>query len=127
MTNEEIIDFILYERLAPVIDSFEYGNIEESKTVAQLRSLYKVWLNEINERLYCLEYLREHPDNSIDACDTLIFAEIGRMVTFNNLNKHALIELLMQIRELMLKDEDNPFFKLKRIEQKKLEIEQDFQ
>lgn len=127
MTNEEIIDYILYERLAPIIDSFDYDSKEESKIVEQLRSLYKVWLSEINERLYCLDYLRNNPNNSIDECDKLLFAEIGRMIVFKSLSKHALVELLMQIRELMLKDEDNPFFKLKRIEQKKFEIEQDFQ
>ena len=126
MTNEEIIDYILYERLAPVIDSFDYDSKEESKTVAQLRSLYKVWLNEISERLYCLEYMRDNQGNSLDECDKLMLAEIGRMVTFNSLNKYALEELLMQIRELMLEDKDNPFFKLKRIKQKKQDIEQDF-
>ena len=126
MTNEEIIDYILYERLAPIIDSFDYDSKEERKTVAQLRCLYKVWLDEIGERLYCLDYLRNNQGNSIDECNKLILAEIGRMVTFNTLNKYALEELLMQIRELMIEDKDNPFFKLKRIKQKKQDIEQDF-
>lgn len=127
MTNEEVIDYILYERLLPVIDSFEYESEEESDIVEQLRTLYKVWLYEIKERLYCLEYLSNNPDNSIDECDKLIFAEIGRMILFKSLSKYALIELLTQIRELMLKDKDNPFFKLKQITQKKQDIEQDFQ
>jgi len=130
MTNEEIIDYILYERLAPIIDSFDYGLIEESKIIEQFRQLYTIWLDEtMPERHYCLDYRGSHLDNFIDECDKMIMVEVGVVIISNGgrLSKHALVEMLEQMRICMLKDKDNPFFKLKRIEQNKLEIEQDFQ
>ena len=129
MTNEEVFDYILYERLYPIISSidsfsFEDGNI---KVIEQLRQIYTVWTDETIEMLYCQDYLQDNPDNSINKCQTMLFALIGESIMYKRVNQSSFYTLLAQMRICMLNDKDNPFFKLKRIKQKIQNIEQDFQ
>lgn len=53
--------------------------------------------------------------------------EIGKCIIYNRINVHDFYEMLSQMMISMLKDKYNPFFKLKTVEQRKLEIEKDFQ
>lgn len=128
MTNEEIIDYILYERLYPIISLIDSYNFEDGDTnvIEQLRQIWGVWSDETKEMLFCQYYLQDNPDNSIDQCKTMLFALIGESIMYKRINRSSFEILLHQMRICMLKDKDNPFFKLKRIKQKKQDIEQDF-
>lgn len=129
MTHEEIVDFILYERLQPIIDSFTFFNFEDGdvSVISKLRELSTVWIDETKERICCQDYLSDNPDNSIIKCETMLFALIGEIIMYRRVNQSYCMSLLAKMRICMLKDKDNPFFKHKRITQKKQDIEQDFQ
>ena len=129
MTNEEIIDYILVERLQPIIDSFNCFHFEDGNkdVIRQLRELYQVWQNETKERLLCGDFLEDNPDCFLFKCDSLLCEEIGKSILCKTINVYNFYEMLSQMKVYMLKDKNNPFFKLKQIEQKKFEIEQDFQ
>lgn len=128
MTNEEIIDYILYERLQPAIDSFICYGFEDSDSSAirQLRELYLVWNDETVERIFCGEYIEDNPDNFFNKCDSLLLKEIGYSLIMGKIDKFRFNEMLSLMRDCMIKDNDNPFFKQKRISQKKQSLEQDF-
>lgn len=129
MTHEEIVYFILYERLQPVIDSFACFNFEDGdvSVISKLRELYKVWNDETKERLLCGDFIEDNPGCFFKKCESLLCEEIGKCILYNRINVHDFYEMLSQMKVYMLKDKNNPFFKLKQIEQKKFEIEQDFQ
>lgn len=128
MNNEEIIDYILFERLAPIIDSFNCFNFEDgdASVIRKLRELYTVWIDETKERILCEDYLSDNPDNFIYKCETMLISLIGITIMDGYVNKFSFEGLLTQMRIYMLKDKNNPFFKLKKIAKKKQDIEQDF-
>ena len=128
MTHEEIIDYILFERLAPIIDSFNCFNFEDGdvSVIRKLRELYTVWNDETKERIFCEDYLSDNPDNFLYKCETMLLSLIGKSIMHGSINKYSFEGLLTQMRIYMLKDKNNPLFKLKIVEQKKIEIEQDF-
>ena len=128
MTHEEIVDFILYGRLQPIISSIDRFNFEDGniKVIEQLRQIYVVWIDETKESIFCQDYLSDNTDNSLNQCETMLLALIGKSIIHRCVNKYSFEELLEQMRICMLKDKYNPFFKLKIVEQKKIEIEQDF-
>ena len=129
MTHEETVDFILYERLQPIIDSFNCFNFEDGdvSVIKKLRELYTVWIDETKERLLCNDSIEDNPDCFFCKCESLLCEEIGKCVIYNRINVNDFYEMLSQMRISMLNDKYNPFFKLKRVEQRKLEIEKDFQ
>lgn len=128
MTHEEIVDFILYGRLQPIIDSFTFFKFEDGdvSVISKLRELYTVWIDETKERIFCEEYLSDNPDNFLYKCETMLLSLIGTSIMIGSINKFSFEGLLTRMRIYMLKDKNNPFFKLKIVEQKKIEIEQDF-
>ena len=128
MTNEEIIDYILYERLLPIIDSFTclYFKDGDEKGISQLRELYLEWHSETEERIYFIDYIEDNPDCFFNECESLLCKEIGHSMLFKSINRNDYYHMLSQMKFYMLKDKDNPFFKLKRTELKKQDIEQDF-
>lgn len=129
MTHEETVDFILYERLKPIIDSFNCFNFEDGdvSVIRKLRELYTVWIDETKERILCHDFIEDDPDCFFCKCESLLSEEIGKCIIYNRINVHDFYEMLSQMRISMLKDKYNPFFKLKIVEQRKLEIEKDFQ
>ena len=129
MTNEEVIDYILYERLLPVIDSFNCYEFEDGdlSAIRKLRELYQVWNDETVERLFCGDFIENNPDNFFKKCDSLILKEIGYSQIMGRIDNYRFNDMLSQMRICMLKDKYNPFFKLKRITQNKKDIEKDFQ
>lgn len=128
MTNEEIIDYILFERLAPIIDSFNCFNFEDGdvSVIRKLRELYTVWVDETKERILCGDFIKDNPNCFFYKCETMLLSLIGKSIVNGYVNKFSFEGLLTQMRICMLKDKYNPFFKLKIVEQKKIEIEQDF-
>ena len=128
MTNEEIIDYILYDRLYPIISSIDRFNFEDGniKVIEQLRQIYVVWSDETKERIFCEDYLSDNPDNFLNKCETMLLSLIGKSIMHGSVNKYSFEGLLSQMRIYMLKDKYNPFFKLKKIAKKKQDIEQDF-
>lgn len=129
MTHEEIVDFILYERLQPIIDSLTFFYFEDGdiSVISKLRELYTVWIDETKERIFCEDYLSDNPDNFLYKCETMLLSLIGKSIMHRCINRCSFEGLLAQMRIYMLKDKNNPFFKLKIVEQKKIEIEQDFE
>ncbi len=129
MTNEEVIDFILYGRLQPIIDSFNCYEFEDgdSSAIRKLRELYQVWNKETIERLFCGDFIEDNPDNFFNMCDSLLLKEIGYSQIMGRIDNYRFNDMLSQMRICMLNDKYNPFFKLKRITQKKQYIEKDFQ
>ena len=128
MTNEEIIDYILYDRLYPIISSIGFFNFEDGdkKVIEKLRQIYVVWSDETKERIFCEDYLSDNPDNFLNKCETMLLSLIGKSIMHGSVNKYSFEGLLSQMRIYMLKDKYNPFFKLKKIAKKKQDIEQDF-
>lgn len=128
MNNEEIIDYILFERLAPIIDSFNCFNFEDGdvSVIRKLRELYTVWIDETKERIFCEGYLSDNPDNFLNKCETMLVSLIGISIMEGCVNRFSFEGLLTHMRIYMLKDKNNPFFKLKKIAKKKQDIEQDF-
>lgn len=129
MKNEYIIDYILYERLQPVIDSFNCYEFEDGdlSAIRKLRELFQVWNDETIERLFCGEFIENNPDNFFKRCDSLLLEEIGYSQVMGRIDNYRLNDMLSQMRICMIEDKDNPFFKIKRITQKKQDIEKDFQ
>ena len=115
MTHEETVDFILYERLKPVIDSFNCFNFEDGdvSVIRKLRELYTVWTDETKERIFCLDFIEDNPDCFFFKCESLLNEEIGKCIIYNRINVNDFYEMLSQMRIIMLEDKYNPFFKLK--------------
>lgn len=128
MNNEEIIDYILYGRLQPIIDSFNCFNFEDGdvSVIRKLRELYAVWDDETKEILLCGNLIEDNPNCFFYQCDSLLCEEIGKCMLFNRLNVNDFYDMLSQMKVHMMNDKDNPFFKLKKISKKKQDIEQDF-
>ena len=119
----------MYERLQPVIDSFNHYEFEDGdlSAIRKLRELYQVWNEETIERLFCGDFIEDNPDNFFNMCDSLLLKEIGYSEMMGRIDNYRLNDMLSQMRICMYEDKDNPFFKLKRIAKKKQDIEQDFQ
>lgn len=129
MNNEEIIDYILFERLAPTIDSFNCFNFEDGdvSVIRKLRELYTVWNDETKEiLLYYSDFLEDNPNCFFYKCDKLLCEETGKCMLYNRINVNDFYDMLSQMKVHMMNDKDNPFFKLKKIAKKKQDIEQDF-
>ena len=128
MTHEEIVDSILYERLQPMIDSFNCFNFEDGdvSVIRKLRELYAVWDDETKEILLCGNLIEDNPNCFFYKCDSLLCEEIGKCMLFNRINVNDFYDILSQMKVHMMNDKDNPFFKLKMVKQKKQDIEQDF-
>lgn len=129
MTHEEIVDFILYGRLQPIIDSFTFFNFEDGDVgvISKLRELYTVWIDETKERLLCGDYIEDNPNCFFYKCKSLLCEEIGKCLLYNRVNVNDFYDMLSQMKVYMMNDKYNPFFKLKRMKQKVQDIEQDFQ
>lgn len=129
MNNEEIIDYILFERLAPIIDSFNFFNFEDGdvSVIRKLRELYTVWNDETKEiLLYYGDFLEDNTNCFFYKCNKLLCEEIGKCMLYNRINVNDFFDMLSQMKVHMMSDKYNPFFKLKKIAKKKQDIEQDF-
>lgn len=133
MNNEEIIDYILYKRLKPIIDNFNCGlncfNFEDGdvSVIRKLREFYTVWIDETKERKLCDDFIEDNPDCFLYKCESLLCEEIGKCMLYNRINVNDFYDMLSQMKVHMMNDKDNPFFKLKKIAKKNQDIEKDFQ